>query len=268
MGWAASAGRRTGRIFTLAVAFGVLAAIVALVATPAQSADVAGTFAFVDPPGSSSTVGEAAGTHAVAVDVDGMGVGNDLDAAVTVDINIVGGTAVQGTDYSVTTGQLVFPDTAVDLDSQSFVLSITSDAIDEDDETIVIEFTLTTTGGSVVGTPSQHTVTITDDDAPPDITINDPSTGESSSPLNFTVGLTAESGKTVTVGWTTSDGTATAGADYTSASGTVTFVPGDISETVAITVLPDVIDEPNETFDVQLSGATNAGRYVPRPVNG
>ena len=53
--------------------------------------------------------------------------------------------------------------------------------------------------------------TITDDDPTPTLTINDRSTGESGT-ASFTVSLSAVSGKTVTVQYATSDGTAAAGA--------------------------------------------------------
>jgi hypothetical protein len=46
---------------------------------------------------------------------------------------------------------------------------------------------------------------------------------------SFTVTLSAVSAQTITVAYNTTDGTATAGADYTSATGTLTFAPGTTS---------------------------------------
>ena len=43
----------------------------------------------------------------------------------------------------------------------------------------------------------------------------------------MTVTLSAASGKTVTVDYATSNGTATAGSDYTATSGTLTFSAGE-----------------------------------------
>src|SRR5262249_27480848 len=64
--------------------------------------------------------------------------------------------------------------------------------------------------------------------------------------------------------WTTADGTATAGSgDYAAASGTLTFNPGETSKTVSVAVNGDTVTESNETFYVNLSGATNA--TVARP---
>ena len=76
--------------------------------------------------------------------------------------------------------------------------------------------------------------------------------------LAFTVTLAPSNPGTVTVEYTTVDGTATAGADYTAASGTLTFAPGETSQTVAVTLLDDVIDEGAEIFTLKLSNASHA----------
>ena len=93
----------------------------------------------------------------------------------------------------------------------------------------------------------------------PTITINDITVSEASSTATFTVTLSdsSASASATTVQWATSDGTATAGNDYTAASGTVTFDPGVTSQQVVITLLPDTLDEVNETFNVNLSTPTN-----------
>jgi len=54
------------------------------------------------------------------------------------------------------------------------------------------------------------------------------------------------------------DGTATAGVDYGTASGTVTFVPGTTTQTITVVVTGDLTNEANETFTVTLSNPTNA----------
>jgi hypothetical protein len=74
----------------------------------------------------------------------------------------------------------------------------------------------------------------------------------------FTVTLSAASSQTVTVASATSNGTATAGSDYQATSGTLTFSPGQTSKTITVIVNADRLAEPNETFVVNLSGATNA----------
>ncbi len=74
----------------------------------------------------------------------------------------------------------------------------------------------------------------------------------------FTVTLSKPSTKTVTVGYSTANGTATAGSDYTAATGTLTFAPGATSQKVNVAVTGDTAVEPSETFTVKLSNPGNA----------
>ena len=74
----------------------------------------------------------------------------------------------------------------------------------------------------------------------------------------FTVTLSAASGKTVTVDYATANGTATAPADYTATSGTLTFTPGQTTKTIDVAVQGDLLNEANETFTVTLTNPTNA----------
>ena len=71
--------------------------------------------------------------------------------------------------------------------------------------------------------------------------------------LDFTVTLSRRLMETVTVEYGTADGTASAGADYTNTSGTLTFAAGDTSKTVAVPVLDDELDEGSETLTLTLS---------------
>ena len=74
----------------------------------------------------------------------------------------------------------------------------------------------------------------------------------------FTVTLSPQSSQTVTVDYTTGDGTAVAPADYAVTNGTLTFNPGDTQQTILVPIVTDSDDEPNETFSVTLSNAGNA----------
>ena len=62
----------------------------------------------------------------------------------------------------------------------------------------------------------------------------------------------------VTVDYATSDGTATAGADYTATSGTLTFAAGETTKTVNVPILDDAVDEGEETFTLRLSNVVGA----------
>ena len=69
------------------------------------------------------------------------------------------------------------------------------------------------------------------------------------------VSLSAATAKTVQVSYNTVDGTARAGSDYTAASGTLTFAPGEISKSILLPVKGDRVGEANESFFINLSGA-------------
>ncbi len=82
---------------------------------------------------------------------------------------------------------------------------------------------------------------------------------ESVTPAILTVTVTPATLLEVTVNYAVTDGTATgSGTDYTLASGTLTFVASDVSETIGITIENDLLDEANETIEVTLSTAGNA----------
>ena len=102
-------------------------------------------------------------------------------------------------------------------------------------------------------------MTIVDDDNAPTISIGDnTSSDESGAVTNLIATLSAASEKTITVDYATSDGTATAGDDYTAVSTTtLTFNAGDVSKNIPVTVVSDNIDEVDETVIVTLSNPSN-----------
>ena len=94
---------------------------------------------------------------------------------------------------------------------------------------------------------------------PPAISVSDATVQEAEgAALVFTATLSHASSRTVTVDYSTSDGTAQAGSDYTAASATLTFNAGDTSQTVQVTVLTDSDDESQETLTLTLSNPSQA----------
>jgi hypothetical protein len=91
-------------------------------------------------------------------------------------------------------------------------------------------------GAFELRTPVLHTPVLAIDD----VTVTEGNSGTSNA--TFTVRLTDQSAQTVTVNYATADGTATAGADYQPASGTLTFAPGETSKTVTVLVNGDIVD--------------------------
>ncbi|WP_419853830.1 Calx-beta domain-containing protein [Candidatus Poriferisodalis sp.] len=87
--------------------------------------------------------------------------------------------------------------------------------------------------------------------------------------LDFTVTLSRAASGPVSVHYATNDGTAAAGADYTAASGTLTFAPGETHKTVSVTLLDDAINESKETLTLKLSNPQGAFlRAMHRNANG
>jgi hypothetical protein len=82
------------------------------------------------------------------------------------------------------------------------------------------------------------------------------SVGEGGASITLTVARTGAAGGAVSVDYSTVNGTATSGNDYTATSGTLNFADGETSKTISIPILEDAIVEGDETFNVTLSNAT------------
>jgi Ca2+-binding RTX toxin-like protein len=96
---------------------------------------------------------------------------------------------------------------------------------------------------------------------PPTLSVGGVSVAEGqsgSSSVLVTVSLSSPAINAVSVNWATANGTATAGSDYTAASGSVSFALGDSVKTVSVTILGDGLVEPNETFTVRLTNPVGA----------
>jgi len=100
--------------------------------------------------------------------------------------------------------------------------------------------------------------TITDASDQPSITIADAAVDEDGGAAWFTVELSNPTDRMITVDYATDDDSATAPDDYLSATGTATFNGGgDPYQHVAVDIVDDNVDEPDETFFVNLSNATD-----------
>jgi glucose/arabinose dehydrogenase len=87
---------------------------------------------------------------------------------------------------------------------------------------------------------------------------------ESGRTANITVVRTGGSAGVATLDYTTLDGTARAGSDYTARSGTLTFADGVTSQVISIPILEDTLVEGNEVFSVAVDRPTGATLRAPR----
>ena len=175
---------------------------------------------------------------------------------VTFGIATANGNAASGTDYVINSlsGQTIPAGSS----AYTFTVQVNGDTLNEPSETFFVNVTNVVNAVVVDG---QGVGTIVNDDPLPSLTINDVTVLEGNAgTLNavFTISLSTISGQTVSVNYATADGTATASADYTSISGTAIFPIGTTTRTVTVVVNGETVPEANETFFVNLSGATNA----------
>jgi sugar lactone lactonase YvrE len=188
----------------------------------------------------------------------------DVSSSTSVDYATSDGTAIAGSDYTATSGTLAFTPGQL---SKTFTVPIINDNLYEaGNETFNITLS-NPTGGAVLSGPPTAVVTINDNDTPPIINLSGTfrSTEGNSGTKTFAlpVNLSNPSVQTVTVNYSTADGTAVAGSDYVATSGTLTFAPGVTSNFINVAVNGDTVVEPDETLLVKLSNPVNAQGFLP-----
>jgi len=170
------------------------------------------------------------------------------------------GTAIAGEDYiAVTDSALVF---APGETTKNIGVVIVNDTAFESDETMFVEISNVKNAIVVV---NRTLVTITNDDVlNPVIKLAAlTKVTEALGMAQVGVTLTPASTKTITVKWSTKDGTAVAGDDYTAVSGaSLVFLPGQTSQTIQIPIINDSELEFNDSFFIVVDEITNA-TYTP-----
>ena len=165
---------------------------------------------------------------------------------VTVEYRTVDGTAGAGSDYSTTSETLRFDPLET---TKTIQVPVLTDSMSEPSEDFEVELrnpsraTLDDARG--VGTIAA--------DPMPGLTIDDAAPVAEGNDAVFTVTLHPQSSQVVTVEYTTADGTANAGDDYTTIAETLTFSPGQTTKIIRVPVLVDSTQESSETFTVELS---------------
>lgn len=197
--------------------------------------------------------------------VEGDGGTNDIvfnvslshpsDFTITVDYSTLALTAAAGVDFESRSGTLTFTPGET---QQTIAVPVIGDTLSEANETFRVD--LSAPSNATIGN-GQAEGTIQDDDPVPSLSVAAANVTEgnaSTTTLQFTVQLSAISGQTVSVDYATAPGTASAGVDYNSASGTLTFEPGETAKTISVTVLGDLQFETDETLLLNLSSPIGA----------
>jgi hypothetical protein len=182
------------------------------------------------------------------------------DQTITVSYATSNGTATNSIDYYSEVGTLSFPPNTT---LQTFTVPINDDTTAEPSETINLALSAVT-GGASLGTQSTSTITITDNDPPapwPLVEFAVPLFGvtENTPTATIIVTLSSYSTQTVTVNYATSNGTAVAPSDYVTASGTLTFAPGETTKAFTVAIVNDTTAESSdESLNLTLSAPNNA----------
>ena len=184
-----------------------------------------------------------------------------LGQVVTVQYATMDGTAIANLDYLPSQGILTF---APGVSSQTVPVTVLGALTAQPTREFSLELTNANPAGTTISI-SEATATIINSVVVPTISINNiqvPRGISSTTTATFTVSLSAPTQETVSVNYTTSDGTATAGVDYLTTYGTLTFLPGETSLPIEVTVLGSTEYSANKTFSVILSSPT-AGNLDP-----
>lgn len=189
---------------------------------------------------------DAAGSE-TGPDVMTFNVTRTGSTATTLAVNLTFGGTATAADYTVSVlgGSLSGSVLTLAAGSSSATLTVTpvDDTAVEGSETVIL--TIASGSGYTVGAPASQTGTIADNDtaALPSLSIQSTASvteGDNQTrTVSLTVTLSAASTQTVTVAYATANGTATAGSDYVAKTGTLTFAPGVLTQTISVTINGD-----------------------------
>jgi uncharacterized repeat protein (TIGR01451 family) len=183
------------------------------------------------------------------------------NATLTATVHYVtsGLSATEGVDFAASEGTLTFHAGET---QKTITVQVFGDTINEGNELFAVDLS-----NAVNATIDRsHAIgTIVDDDQGgppiPVVTIASISVLEGNSGTTnavFTAQLSFASVAVSRLRWQTQDGTATAGSDYIASSGEVVFQPGEVSKTFTVPIIGDTLFEPDETFNIVITGTDNA----------
>jgi hypothetical protein len=193
--------------------------------------------------------------------------GGNIGTGITVRYASGGGTATPGVDYTPVNGTLSFNAGEVE---KTISIPINNDGLVELEETVNLTLSFDFPPDiELLGAHYQTTLHIQDANTPLSLAV-DPQAFDGYQEGNFgtrntnvTVRLNAQTSRTVSVDYSAFAGSATANVDFLPVSGTLTFAPGTESQDIVVPFIGDVLDENNETIDLQLSNPVNASLLTP-----
>lgn len=183
----------------------------------------------------------------------------DTSGTSTVHIASSDGTATEDSDYIGISETITF----LPGETEKFasgLLHILDDSIYEGDETFTV--TISNPTGATLGSHIIDRITIIDNETAPTPIVQFSSAtysvGEAGGAASITVTRAGDASGATSINYATSNGTATAGTDYTATPGTLNFAAGEASKTFSVPVVDDSAVEGNETVNLTLSGPVGA----------
>ncbi|MBP6057462.1 MAG: hypothetical protein KA524_03425, partial [Nitrosomonas sp.] len=130
------------------------------------------------------------------------------------------------------------------------------------EEAELFDVVLTNPVGATLGDARAHAIIAGNDNAAvasPVLHVANVATSEDKGYIDFLVTLTAPSNSGTSINYSTAAGTAVFNSDYIHTTGTLAFIPGEVSKTIRVTLIDDTSVEASlENFTLNLSGAVNA----------
>lgn len=202
----------------------------------------------------SYTFGESAGFATITVQRL-----SDPSTTVSVDYATTDGTATNGLKYTAVSGTLAF---GAGETNQTLLVPILNEGFVEGTKNFRVILT-NATGGAVLGAHVNATVLITDNDVGVQFQFATYSAAEDAGAVLLGVVRGDDGTNAVTVDFSTSNLSATSGADFTGVTNTLSFAPAERLKLVPVPILNNSQKQPNRTFRVTLSnpaGATLGGQ--------
>jgi hypothetical protein len=165
------------------------------------------------------------------------------------------GTATSPADYSGGTGTLTWA--PGETGAKTFTVKVNpTSATGTASKTFTV--TIAAQNATVAGSGTATAQILAPGSTASQLSIGDATGSESIGSMPVVVTLAPAASGPVSVAYATADGSATAGNDYTTVSGTLTFAPGETSKTINVPIINDSIPERTKTFVVTLSNASGA----------
>lgn len=168
---------------------------------------------------------------------------------VTVDFATQDGTALANLDYFPTNGTLTFGSNEM---TKTFLVGINNDTLAELNETLTVHLSQPG-GGASLGTISNATLTIVDDESSLSLASANVEISEGSTNLAFVVTRSGALLTSVSVDFATINGSAISTNDYRGTNGTLSFAPNATSKTIRVPIVNNTFVDASRSFNFRLS---------------